>query len=199
MQVGIIGCGPSGLYCARKILEKIPKASIAIFESKVIPFGLLRTGVAPDHPELRMLQGIFSSTIFDSRLYYFGGYKVDHDFPFDKFFDVVVDSRGTNDPNLLDLFDYSKVNIVDSKRFTEWILGINEDAMIDNALTCAKNILIIGQGNVSLDVARFLISSKFDYQNYGIGTGPLKYLSSALKKNVSIIGRQGPLNVHKIL
>jgi len=55
-QLAVIGSGPAGFYLAEKLLKYLPNAMISMIESRPIPFGLIRYGVAPDHPEVKVTQ-----------------------------------------------------------------------------------------------------------------------------------------------
>jgi adrenodoxin-NADP+ reductase len=199
MQLGIVGCGPAGLYAARKILEKIKDVNLCIFESSIFPFGLIKTGVAPDHPELRSLCDSFMEVILDRRVHYYGNFKIDSNFCFERYFDAIIDARGTNTPNRLTALNYDAPNIADSKQVTEWILGLAKNSAIDENLINAQRILIIGQGNVALDVARFLISKPFDYAHHEIGVDALRLLLNSTPRSVAIVGRRDAFNVYSVL
>jgi adrenodoxin-NADP+ reductase len=69
MRVCIVGSGPAGLYTAHRLLKSNPSIKIDILESLPFPFGLLRYGVAPDHPQLQPLQQTFHQILSKTRFY----------------------------------------------------------------------------------------------------------------------------------
>lgn len=199
MQIAIVGSGPAGLYTAKKLLDRIPCIKIALFEKEFLPFGLVRSGVAPDHPELRSLRAKFADILRDERIFFYGS-----DLQFDwssasNYFDCLIDSRGASEPNRIHPLNYSSQNIADSQDFVKWILGMNASEKISTSLFSARSISVIGLGNVALDVARFLISSLDDYKNLEIGDEAVRYLGSKRKHStVRIFGRRACSDVQSV-
>jgi len=72
-RFAIIGCGPAGFYCAKQILKSVPKVRVDIFDRNPHPYGLVRTGVAPDHPEMKKIEKDYSEVLNDrERCHFFG-------------------------------------------------------------------------------------------------------------------------------
>ena len=73
-RFAIIGCGPAGFYCAKQILKNVKNVRVDIFDRNPHPFGLVRTGVAPDHPEMKKVENDFAEVLNDpeNRCQFFG-------------------------------------------------------------------------------------------------------------------------------
>lgn len=199
MQIAVVGCGPAGLYTARKLLEKIPSIKLALFENQTLPYGLVRTGVSPDHPELRALKAKFLDTLLDNRITYLGP-----ECSFDwsqgrKYFDGVIDARGGSVPNQITGLNYNFQNVWDSKQFVEWILGFHSNDTLAVALRKSKKIAIIGMGNVALDVSRFLVSKPSDYACLEVGDEAIRYLYHNCVEQIQIFGRKKSSLVLRLL
>lgn len=196
MQIAIVGCGAAGMYTARKLLERLTKIKIALFETDLLPFGLVRTGIAPDHPELRALRSKFAETIRDSRVQYFGSGNSFNWSDAGLYFNGIIDARGCSKPNRLELLNYECKNVIDSQNFVEWVLGLKKAVNINGAILSARRISIIGLGNVSLDVARFLLSTPRDCTNLEVGDDAIRFLFEKKLTKVQIFGRKSS---HKVL
>lgn len=64
-RFAIVGCGPAGFYCAKQILKNVPRVRVDIFDRNPHPYGLVRTGVAPDHPEMKKIEKDYSEVLED--------------------------------------------------------------------------------------------------------------------------------------
>lgn len=64
-RFAIVGCGPAGFYCAKQIIKNVPRVRVDIFDRNPHPFGLVRTGVAPDHPEMKKIEADYAEVLED--------------------------------------------------------------------------------------------------------------------------------------
>lgn len=195
LNIAIVGSGPSGMYAARKILEKFPNVFLAIFEKQKMPFGLLRSGVSADHPELKITCQGLRRIIRDDRVFYFGNLTFPGDLHVAKYFHAVVDATGGSRSNRVDVFDYNAPNVFDSQQFIEWTLGLNCNRKLEQSIFGCKDISVVGLGNVALDTARFLLSSPNNYDLSYTGKSALRYLALNTTKNVRVFGRRDHTNV----
>jgi ferredoxin--NADP+ reductase len=98
MRVAIVGSGPSGFYAAGHVLKARPDAEVDLLERLPTPWGLVRGGVAPDHPKIKSVSRVYEKTAADPRLRYFGNVEVGRDVTHDElasWYDAVVYAVGT--------------------------------------------------------------------------------------------------------
>lgn len=192
MRVLIVGAGPSGFYVAKKLLEKSNTSIVTMVEGSTSLFGLLRTGVAPDHPELKAVQSSFLDLLNSERLHVYGNTNYDENWPLERCFDAVVDARGANLPNRLEIFNYDDLNVYDSKSFVAWTNGGHLSPPRYDKLLGAKSIAIFGQGNVALDVARFFLTNVRNARYCPYGQQAMEFLAKKSSMCVKIVGRKSP-------
>lgn len=196
----IVGSGPACFYTIKKLLERSASVSITVIEKNRFPFGLIRSGVAPDHPELKQLQSTFREILYDDRVQILTNFQEGDSLDYQSHFHFVVDARGSCTPNRLACIDYSAPNVLDSDAFVGWVNGNYSlpESTIEQLFNSSK-YLVLGQGNVALDVARFLISDESHFRHGDVGYLPLKWLLQKSQRCVSILGRRPPDKVSHII
>ncbi|GBC08668.1 hypothetical protein RclHR1_00830019 [Rhizophagus clarus] len=158
-------------------MKEYPSTLVDMYEALPIPFGLVRYGVAPDHPEVKNVQNRFEEVANDSRYTFIGNVKYGEDLTLKDLksqYDAIVFSYGASQ---------------------EKSLGIkNENEYIKNIFS-ARAFVVIGQGNVALDVSRILLMDIVELSKTDITEYALEKLRNNRIKNVIIVGRRGPLQV----
>ena len=71
-RFAVVGCGPAGFYMAKNLIKYVEKCRVDIFDRNPHPFGLIRTGVAPDHPAMKKIENDFSNVLADERVDFYG-------------------------------------------------------------------------------------------------------------------------------
>lgn len=197
LKVGIIGGGPSGYFVAKRLLNKIKDISVHIFDKNKHPYGLLRYGVAPDHPELKQLSLSFDSFLKNNKkISVFQNINIQNDkSPFSlneirKKYDVVVLCTGAQENIELDLNHKKIEKVVPANKIVDWYNKKTKK----NSLSLINNgkIVLIGNGNVALDIARLLLKPPEEIPN--ISPEMVSTLKKINLKEVKIIGRRGPEN-----
>jgi len=184
-RVAIVGSGPSGFYTAKYLLKAsekdkgIPVKEITMIDRLPVPFGLVRFGVAPDHPEVKNVVDDFTIVASDPRFHFMGNVELRE--PSDTSslssrsspltphvtlkelrneFDAIVLSYGAEDDRKLNIEGEHLEGVISARAFVNWYNGHPEYAHLSNdikhALERNPNVLVIGQGNVALDCARIL-------------------------------------------
>ena len=172
---------------------------IDILEAKREPFGLIRYGVAPDHPEVKGCTTKFKELLLEdsARVSWYGGVSLGKDVQLDEIissYDAVVLAIGAQWENRLQVSGEELTT--SSKTFTHWMNGaesgpsLSFGAGLGKASKCA---LVIGNGNVALDIARSLVGDPRRFSGTSIGSSAMNELLSSTIKNVAIVGRRGPL------
>ncbi|KAK7788799.1 hypothetical protein R5R35_010910 [Gryllus longicercus] len=193
----VVGSGPASFYAAQQILKALPKVQIDIFERLPVPFGLVRFGVAPDHPEVKNVINTFTKTAQDPRVKFIGNVKLGQDVSLAELqnaYHSVLLAYGAEEDRLLGIPGENLDNILSAREFVGWYNGLPNNKDLKFNLNIEK-VAIIGQGNVALDVARILLSpidllKKTDITEYSLAA-----LADSKVKEVKLIGRRGPLQV----
>ncbi|SCU85171.1 LAFA_0D14246g1_1 [Lachancea sp. 'fantastica'] len=208
--VSVVGSGPSGFYTVCRLLAKseIP-LNVTLWEKLPVPFGLSRYGVAPDHPEVKNCEDTFSrcarefATGLDARhtFTFMGNVSIGKDVKLRDLLDTqdaVVLSYGCSGDHLLGIpGEASTSGVFTSREFVSWYNGHPDFAGSNDKLKSfpwskVRNVGIIGNGNVALDVARVLLSNRIPelWSNTDINPEALQALQKAPIENVKVIARR---------
>lgn len=208
-RVCIVGSGPAGFYAAKYLVEqKIMKnvtIKVDIIEKLPIPFGLVRYGVAPDHPEVKSVETTFVKVAANPNVRYFGNVEVGRKplngepsvnvNDLEQVYDAVILAYGAAEDRHVGLVGEEKFsNVLPARRFVNWYNGHPEQRFdVSGLVEKAKHVVIIGNGNVALDCARVLAAEKDSLACTDIVPAALESLSKAALslKSISIIGRRG--------
>lgn len=195
-QIGIVGSGPAGFYTAYRLLSRLSDVVVDVYEALPAPFGLARYGVAPDHPEVKNATHKFDEVARDSRFNFFGNIVVGKDvMPKDlaASYDAVVYAYGASESRALDVPGEHLPGVLNARDVVAWYNGLPGFTDLDLGLDEAEHVSVIGQGNVALDLARLLLVDVDVLRKTDIADHALEQLSRSRVKNVSIVGRRGPL------
>jgi adrenodoxin-NADP+ reductase len=199
-KVAIVGSGPAGFYTAHKLLQKATgemEVEIDLLEALPIPFGLVRYGVAPDHPEVKNVQHKFETVASDPRVSFFGNVRLDEDVSIDdlrKIYDVIVFAYGASKDRRLNIEGERELNgIYGAREMVGWYNGYPSYLKVD--LEHTDTAVIIGMGNVALDLARVLLTPVDILAKTDITENALEVLRKSRIKRVILMGRRGPVQV----
>lgn len=206
MKLAIIGGGPSAFYVASRILSlkpSLPSLKVHMYDRLWAPHGLVRYGVAPDHPEVKNCTHKFDATAADPRFRFFGNVNIGDtqqlishtlQLPLSSIFrnyTHVVFATGCTVPTLHPSIPPSPY-CVPALSFVHWYTQ-HPSRPPPPPLEKLTHVSLVGNGNVSLDVARMLLTSVSVLEKYDVPQPVLEVLSRSQVKHVSIIGRRGPL------
>ncbi|KAH7327866.1 hypothetical protein B0I35DRAFT_415926 [Stachybotrys elegans] len=204
-RMAVIGSGPAGFYTAYRVMSKLPQARVDMYEALPVPFGLVRHGVAPDHPEVKNCQDKFEEVASSPNFTFIGnvsvgspGHSADHytvDFPtLLRHYDSVLLAYGASQDKKLEIPGESTLSgIFSAREFVGWYNGLPDCAGLAPGLADAEEAVIIGQGNVALDVARMLLEDIDVLRNTDISDHALAELAKSRVKRVHVVGRRGPM------
>ncbi|XP_032097653.1 NADPH:adrenodoxin oxidoreductase, mitochondrial isoform X3 [Sapajus apella] len=188
-QICVVGSGPAGFYTAQHLLKQHPQAHVDIYEKQPVPFGLVRFGVAPDHPEVK--------TAHSGRCAFWGNVEVGRDVTVPELreaYHAVVLSYGAEDHRALEIPGEELPGVCSARAFVGWYNGLPENQELKPDLSC-DTAVILGQGNVALDVARILLTPPEHLEKTDITKAALGVLRQSQVKTVWLVGRRGPLQV----
>ncbi|KKA27109.1 hypothetical protein TD95_001124 [Thielaviopsis punctulata] len=204
--MAVIGAGPAGFYTTQKVMARIPDAKVDMYERLPVPYGLSRFGIAPDHPEVKNCQEKFEEIAALPGFSFIGnvsvgnsdGYLETSHVPLAsllKNYDAVTFAYGAPFDRHLGIPGETELSgIYAAREFVSWYNGYPGFER-DFGLSEAEDAVIIGQGNVALDVARILLTSVDVLRKTDITEAALAQLSKSRVKRVHIVGRRGPMQV----
>jgi ferredoxin--NADP+ reductase len=198
LRLAIVGAGPAGIYAADILLksETAFDISIDLFEQLPAPYGLVRYGVAPDHPRIKGIITALREVLDTGRIRLFGNVLYGRDITLDdlkKHYNAVIFSTGAIRDADLDIPGIDLPGSYGAAEFVSWFDG-HPDVPRDWPLD-AKEIAVIGNGNVALDVARMLAKHADDLLPTEIPDNVYRALNSSPVTDVHVFGRRGPMQV----
>lgn len=195
LRVAIIGAGPAGFYTASALLkQKNIEVSIDIFDRLPTPYGLVRDGVAPDHQKIKSVIRAYHKTALDPRVRFFGnvsfGTHLTHETA-RRYYDQVVYAFGTPSDRQLGIAGEDLIGNDPATIFVGWYNAHPDYAQLDFDLT-AESVVVIGNGNVAMDVARILAKPVSELEKTDIADHALARLRESHIRKIYVLGRRGP-------
>jgi ferredoxin--NADP+ reductase len=194
LRIAIIGGGPAGFFTAIELLKPNRAVRVDLFERLPEPFGLVRYGVAPDHHHTRKVSKLLAGPGRDPRFRYFGGVEVGRDVTVPelrRWYDVLIAATGAEIDRRLDIPGEHLSGVLPSLGFAGWVNG-HPDCPGPGDLA-GESAVVIGNGNVALDVARLLAKPVTELESSDIAPAALAVLAASSVKNIYIVGRRGPV------
>eukprot|EP00871_Galdieria_phlegrea_P006077 jgi/Galph1/957/GphlegSOOS_G5614.1 len=200
----VVGSGPAALYATEALLRIQKNASLPyfgnisvdIFEKLPTPFGLLRYGVAPDHPEVRNVENKFEELLSHPQVRFFGNVEVGKHIRISELrqlYHAIILATGAQEERKISIpGEDSIVGVHSAREFVAWYCGHPDYSHKFFDFSSVEDVVIIGQGNVALDVARIVGKSVDSLKMSDISSVTLQSLSNSRVKNIHIVGRRGP-------
>ncbi|KAF2205765.1 FAD/NAD(P)-binding domain-containing protein [Delitschia confertaspora ATCC 74209] len=177
-------------------MKRVQDAKIDMYEQLPVPYGLVRFGVAPDHPEVKNCQQTFSEVAQSPRFTYIGNIRIGHDLPLTTLkphYDALIFAYGASEDRRLLIPGEDLCGVYSAREFVGWYNGLPQFANLQPELELGEQAVVIGQGNVALDVARILLSPVEALRKTDITEEALERLERSKVKSVKVVGRRGPL------
>ncbi|KAF9948468.1 NADPH-adrenodoxin reductase [Mortierella alpina] len=207
-RVAVIGSGPGGFYTAHRLLKHVPQTRIDMFEALPVPHGLVRFGVAPDHPEVKNVINTFDEVAENPNFTFIGNTsvgtyvtpgskKADLEISdLEPHYDAILLAYGAHEDRLLGVpNEQSLKGVMAARSFVGFYNGLPSEQELDVDLSQSETAVVIGQGNVALDVARILLTPLDELKKTDLTEKTIKILEKSRVKHVHVIGRRGPLEV----
>jgi ferredoxin--NADP+ reductase len=194
INVAIVGSGPAAFYTTEALLERVPEARIDLVERLPTPFGLIRAGVAPDHQSTKKVAQKFEHSVLTERVHFYGNVEVGRDLSLDELravYDAVVLAIGAPVDRPLGIRGEQKRGVYGSALIVGWYNGHPDFCNLEPELRTDRAI-VIGNGNVALDVARVLVKSEAEMAASDIPGYAADAIRAAGIREVCIVGRRGP-------
>jgi ferredoxin/flavodoxin---NADP+ reductase len=203
IRIAVVGSGPAGFYAAGHLL-KDPQGRIEVdmLERLPTPWGLVRSGVAPDHPKIKSVTRVYEKTAAHPRFRYFGnitfGVHVTRDDLLEHY-DAIVYATGSPSDRPLGIPGEQLPGSHAATEFVGWYNGHPDHTDLEFDLTtdtvggaAAERAVVIGNGNVALDVARMLVLAPEELAPTDTADHALEVLAASRISEVVILGRRGP-------
>ncbi|MGE0383584.1 MAG: FAD-dependent oxidoreductase [Gammaproteobacteria bacterium] len=192
LRVAVVGSGPSGFYAAEALLKA--GALVDVIERLPCPFGLVRSGVAPDHPKLKTAIGVYEKIARHPGFNYIGNVTVGRDLTVQELREshhAVVFCHGAESDRRLGVPGEDLPGSHTATEFVGWYNGHPDyrDRQFDLSQEIA---VIVGQGNVAADVARILCKTADELRETDISAHALDALAASRIREIHVVGRRGP-------
>ncbi len=211
LVIAIVGAGPSGIYAAEALSQQGDLAvEIAVIDRLPVPFGLVRYGVAPDHESIRSIRKTLERTLEKPSVCFYGDVTIGSDLSIAELresVDAVIYAYGAGTDKRLGIPGEHLRGSFAAADLVAWYCGnpdVHPDtdqpnaidhlvaADIDELITTARSAVVVGIGNVALDVARILIKSVDQLNDTDMADEVLESLSRKGITDVHVLGRRGP-------
>jgi ferredoxin--NADP+ reductase len=196
LRVAVVGAGPAGFYTADALVKHDePAVSVDIFERLPAPYGLVRYGVAPDHQKIKSVTKAYDKTARHPRVRFLGNVRVcEGDLSMDELlthYDQVVFCVGCETDRHLGIPGEDLVGSHPATSFVAWYNGhpsfLDYDVSLD-----AERAVIVGVGDVAMDLARMLTKTPEDLAQTDISDPALEVFRSSRVREVVVLARRGP-------
>ncbi|GAA3368273.1 FAD-dependent oxidoreductase [Streptomyces sannanensis] len=197
LRVAVVGSGPSGVYTAQSLVQQtlVPDVRVHVLDRLPCPYGLVRYGVAPDHEKIKSLQNNLRTVLEDDRVCFVGN--------------VEVGPGGVSPARLLELYHaivycvgaatdrhlgIPGEDLPGSRSATDFVswYSAHPDAAGNGFTLGARSAVVIGVGNVAVDVTRILARGPGELRPTDVPQAPLDALGGSLVREVHMVGRRGP-------
>ncbi|MCU1476042.1 MAG: pyridine nucleotide-disulfide oxidoreductase [Subtercola sp.] len=198
LRLAIVGAGPAGIYAADLLLkaERHFDVSIDLFDHLPAPYGLVRYGVAPDHPRIKGIVGALREVLDRGDIRFFGNVRYGSDLTLadlKKHYNAVIFATGAIGDASLDIPGIDLDGSYGAADFVSWFDG-HPDVPRTWPLE-AREVAVLGNGNVALDVARMLAKHADDLLPTEIPANVYEGLKHSPVTDVHVFGRRGPAQV----
>ncbi|MBV9605611.1 MAG: FAD-dependent oxidoreductase [Solirubrobacterales bacterium] len=196
LRVAIVGAGPSGFYAAGQLLAvPDPEFAVDLYDRLPTPYGLVRSGVAPDHPKIKSVTRAYDKTTRHERFRFFGHVDLGVDINRRQLLEryhVVLYTIGTSIDKRLGIPGEDLRGSHAATEFVAWYNGHPDHCGLEIDLQ-AKQAVVVGAGNVALDVARMLALAPAELACTDTADHAIEVLGSSGIEEITVLARRGPL------
>lgn len=196
IRVAVVGAGPAGIYAADILTNQYPDASVDVIERLPAPYGLVRYGVAPDHPRIKEIIKALRRTLGKPGVRLIGNVEYGRDLKLDamrSYYDAVIFATGAIEDRDLDIPGIDLPGSHGAADFVSWYTAhpdVPQTWPLD-----AEQVAVIGAGNVALDVARILAKPADEQLKTEIPANVYEGLKANRAKDVHVFARRGPAQI----
>ncbi|MFE4962580.1 FAD-dependent oxidoreductase [Streptomyces sp. NPDC056660] len=197
LRVAVVGSGPSGCYTAQNLVQLDPTVVVDVLDRLPCPYGLVRYGVAPDHEKIKSLQGNLRTVLEHERVRFLGGVRIGGgpgELPVERLrelYHAVVYCVGAAGDRRLGIPGEELPGSWSATEFVSWY-SAHPDAIDAGFVRDARSAVVIGVGNVAVDVARMLARGVAELSPTDMPQAALTALAASRIREVHVVGRRGP-------
>ncbi|MBA3333622.1 MAG: FAD-dependent oxidoreductase, partial [Actinobacteria bacterium] len=196
LRVAVVGSGPAAFYAAGHLLTSTdPPAEVDMIERLPTPWGLVRLGVAPDHPNLKTVSRAFERIAERSGFRFFGNVEVGKDVSHDdlmQLYDAVIYAVGAQTDRRLGIPGEDLPGSWAATELVAWYNGHPDFQELEFDLT-GERAVVIGNGNVALDVARMLALTREELSPTDTTDAAIEAIAGSGIREIVVLGRRGPV------
>ena len=192
--MAVVGSGPAGFYAAGALLDAETPIEVDMLERLPTPWGLVRLGVAPDHPKLKTVSRAFERIALKPGFRFFGNVEVGRDLThadLNRLYDAVVYAFGAQSDRRLDIPGEDLPGSWSATEFVAWYNGHPDFQELQFDLNVERAV-VIGNGNVALDVARMLALTPAELEPTDTTDPAIEAIGGATIRDIVVVGRRGP-------
>jgi ferredoxin--NADP+ reductase len=198
-HIAVIGSGPAGYYTAEAAQKQFgDQVRVDIIDRLPVPFGLIRTGVAPDHQSIKGVSRRYEATALTYNVRFVGNVTIGEQLSIAELldlYDAVVLATGAPRDRPLEIPGADLPGVTGSAAFVGWYNGHPDFAELNPPLD-GPGAVVIGNGNVALDVARVLAKTQAEFAGSDIVTHALSALEASRIDTITLLGRRGPHQIN---
>ena len=196
IRIAVIGSGPAGFYAAGHLLKSgAGRVEVDMIERLPTPWGLVRSGVAPDHPKIKSVTRVYEKTAAHPQFRFFGNVNFGEHVSRAELLDhyhAIVYATGSPSDRPLGIPGEELPGSHAATEFVGWYNGHPDHTDLEVDLLKAERAVVIGNGNVALDVARMLVLAPSELAPTDTADHALEVLAHSNVKEVVVVGRRGP-------
>lgn len=193
LRVAVIGSGPAGVYAAGALAER-GDVAVDVIDRLPCPYGLVRYGVAADHPKIKSISATLRKVLEDPAVRFLGNVEIGTQLTLEdlhRHYDAFIFASGAAIDRRLEIPGEDLQGSYSATEFVAWYSG-HPDSPLDQFALDASSVAVIGAGNVALDVSRMLAKSADDLRMTDLPAHVLEVLETSSVKEIHVIARRGP-------
>lgn len=193
-RIAIVGSGPAGFYAAAHLLASEHEVEVDLFERLPTPWGLVRLGVAPDHPNIKAVSRVFEKTAAKPGFRFLGNVEIGRDLSHGELmglYDAVVYSFGAQTDRRMGIPGEELPGSWPATAFVAWYNGHPDFRDVDFDLGCER-VVVVGNGNVAVDVARMLALTPEELAVTDTTDAAIEAINASSIREIVVLGRRGP-------
>jgi ferredoxin--NADP+ reductase len=194
MRVAVVGSGPAGFYAAGALLSADPPVEVDMFDRLPTPWGLVRLGVAPDHPKLKSVSRAFERIAEQPGFRFLGNVEFGRDLQHEdllRLYDAVIYAVGAQTDRRLGIQGEDLPGSWAATEFVAWYNGHPDYQELGFDLS-VERVAVIGNGNVALDLARMLALTHEELAPTDATDASIEAIASSPIREIVVVGRRGP-------
>jgi ferredoxin/flavodoxin---NADP+ reductase len=196
-RIAVVGAGPSGLYAVAALLDGPDPVAVDVFDRLPAPYGLVRYGVAPDHPKMKNVIRVLCRPFDRDEVRFFGNVRIGVDLTHEELLEhyhAVVYASGMQEDRGLGIPGEELPGAVGAASFVNWYSGHPDTSAVRHVLDCTA-VAVVGAGNVALDVARVLARTGEEMAATDVPDAVLDELRASRIEDIHVLIRRAPQHV----